>query len=122
SLENALESPASSGSPPPLAWPQKIMMAPARKFSILSMPSWRILEQSNPGGISGLMRWGLGAMLYFCRVRAALETGPGRAGNAPKPTSARKTPARAMERPIRTRKLKNADCEVDFFFMNGVGY
>ena len=28
------------------------MIAPARKFSILSMPSWRILEQSKPGGTS----------------------------------------------------------------------
>src|SRR5437588_2861827 len=63
------------------------------------------------------MCWGLGAMLYFCNVRAALETGPGGAGNAPKPTSARKAPASATNRPNRTRRLKKADCEVDFFFM-----
>ena len=31
------------------------MIAPARKFSILSMPNWRILEQSNIAGTSGLM-------------------------------------------------------------------
>src|SRR5262245_38151118 len=58
SLENAREPADASGSPP-FASPQKIMMAPARKFSILSMPRWRILEQSNPGGMSGLMYWDL---------------------------------------------------------------
>ncbi len=35
----------------------------------------------------------------------------------PKPASARKTPARTINRPIKTRRLKKADCEVDFFFI-----
>jgi hypothetical protein len=39
--------------------------------------------------------------------------------NAPVASSARKTPARKTNRPIKTRKLKKADCEVDFFFMDG---
>ena len=32
-------------------------------------------------------------------------------------SSARKTPAMAMNTPTKTRKLKNADCELDFFFI-----
>src|SRR5205085_2509323 len=125
SLENALELPASSGSPPPLAWPQKTMIAPARKFSILSMPSWRILEQSNPGGISGLTCCDLVVILWFCcdrGKRGCEETpGPDISGFA-MASSARETPARATNIPNKTRKLKNADCEVDFFFISGVGY
>src|SRR6266850_5291051 len=37
------------------------------------------------------------------------------AEKAPKPSSARKTPARTTNRPIKTRRLKKADCDVDFF-------
>ena len=33
--------------------------------------------------------------------------------------ASRDTPASATNRPIKTRRLKNADCEVDFFFMSG---
>ena len=33
--------------------------------------------------------------------------------------ASRETPVSATNRPIKTRRLKNADCEVDFFFMNG---
>ena len=33
------------------------------------------------------------------------------------PASARETPASTMNRPIKTRRLKKADCEADFFFM-----
>src|SRR5262245_1479433 len=40
SLEKALAVPPSSGSPPPFASPQKIVIAPARRFSILSIPNW----------------------------------------------------------------------------------
>jgi hypothetical protein len=32
-------------------------------------------------------------------------------------SSASESPARAINRPTKTRRLKNADCEVDFFFM-----
>ena len=39
------------------------------------------------------------------------------AENVPRPSSARKTPARTINRPIKTRRLKKADCEADFFFM-----
>ena len=109
------------------AWPQKIMMAPARKFSILSMPSWWILEQSKPGGTSGLMYWDLVVTLILgcaCEVR-------GMRGGAPTPVlngfaavanwlkASRETPVSATNRPIKTRRLNNADCEVDFFFMSG---
>src|SRR4029453_11872265 len=38
---------------PPSIAPQAIMIAPARKFSCLSMPSPSILEQSNPTGTRG---------------------------------------------------------------------
>ncbi len=40
------------------------------------------------------------------------------AENVPRPASARKTPANTMQRPIKTRRLKKADCEADFFFMS----
>src|SRR5262249_47444389 len=39
--------------------------------------------------------------------------------NAPKPSRAQKTPAKARTKPRRTRRFKKADCEVDFFFMRG---
>src|SRR5262245_13013950 len=93
----------------------KIIMPPARMFSFLSIPSSSIRKQSNPAGTSGSMD-----ALYCCAC----------AENTPKPSSARKTPARAIHRPIMTRRLKNppwlrlrrarADCEVDFFFIGGV--
>ena len=38
--------------------------------------------------------------------------------NVPRLASVRKTPARRMNRPIKTRKLKKADREADFFFMD----
>src|SRR6266704_2991339 len=40
--------------------------------------------------------------------------------NVPMPSSATKMPVRQRTEPIRTRRLKKADCEVDFFFINGV--
>src|SRR5260370_42611735 len=39
------------------------------------------------------------------------------AANASRATSAREIPASAMHRPIKTRRLKKADFEADFFFM-----
>ena len=45
--------------------------------------------------------------LYRCAVR----------GEGVKAASARETPASAMHRPIKTRRLKKADFEADFFFM-----
>src|SRR5215475_11698457 len=99
------------------------MMAPARKFSILSMPSWRILEQSNPGGTRGLMYWDLLVTLYLpgdgATTRLAGTVRPAGFAVASAPNASSETPARAINRPTKTRRLKNADCEVDFFFMNG---
>jgi hypothetical protein len=40
--------------------------------------------------------------------------------NAPEPSSATKTPMRQKTEAIKTRKLKKADCEVDFVFINEV--
>ena len=34
--------------------------------------------------------------------------------------ASRETPVSATNRPIKTRRLKNADWEVDFFFISGV--
>src|SRR5438552_7235295 len=53
-------------------------------------------------------------ILCFCCAFRELAAN---AENVPKPASARKTPARTMNRPIKTRRLKNADFEADFFFM-----
>ena len=44
------------------------------------------------------------------------------AANTLRPASAREMPARAINRPIKTRGLKNADFEVGFFFMGMNGY
>jgi hypothetical protein len=55
-------------------------------------------------------------ILGFCCACAELAVSP---ENVPRPISARKTPARTINRPIKTRGLKNADCEVNFFFMSG---
>ena len=40
--------------------------------------------------------------------------------NAPVPNSATAMPARQKRAAIKTRRLKKADCEVDFFFMDEV--
>src|SRR5215475_6514843 len=94
-------------------------MAPARRFSCLSIPSCLILEQSNIAGTSGSMEdWVV--TLYLNGPAGAL-----RPAGAPRPagfavaSKASENPVRATNRPTRTRRLKNADCEVDFFFMNG---
>ena len=41
------------------------------------------------------------------------------AENVPRLASARKTPVRTTNSPIKTRRLKKADREADFFFMSG---
>src|SRR6266516_2162503 len=94
----------------PVTSPQAIMIAPARMFSCLSMPFARIVEQSNPTGTRRSLE--LVITLYFCSVCASAE-------NVPKPRSARKTPAKTINTPIKIRRLKQADCETDFFFMSG---
>src|SRR5438105_4703953 len=54
-------------------------------------------------------------LVFFCCAFAGLKA---LAENVPRPASARKTPVRTTSRPIKTRKLKKADREADFFFMN----
>jgi hypothetical protein len=55
--------------------------------------------------------------LYFC---GTFEEFAALAENAPKPSSARKTPARTINRPIKMRGSRNANCETDFFSMGGM--
>src|SRR5262249_22864716 len=59
---------------------------------------------------AGLSLWLPGFWLGLWAV--ALE-------NAPTPSNARNTPARAMNRPMKTRRFKKADWESDFFFIRG---
>jgi hypothetical protein len=87
------------------------------------MPNWRILEQSNPGGTNEVMDWDLVVTLYFCCALAPTEADgrlPCPNGLAPK--SASETPVMPTNRPAKMRRLKKADCEVDFFFMRICGY
>src|SRR5213080_2006029 len=96
------------------------MIAPARRFSCLSMPSCLILEQSNATGTSGSIEdWVVTLYLPGDGATTRLWDAPRTAGlavaNAPKASS--EIPARATNSPTKTRRLKNADCEVDFFFM-----
>jgi len=53
-------------------------------------------------------------ILCFCCALAGFAAV---AENVPRLTSARKTPAKTINRPIKTRRLKKADREADFFFM-----
>src|SRR6266436_5048821 len=55
-------------------------------------------------------------LVFLCCAFAGLKAF---AENVPRPASARKTPVRTTNSPIKTRKLKKADREADFFFMNG---
>src|SRR5439155_25504555 len=116
SLENALPCEAL----PPSDRPQKIIMEPARKFSCLSMPSSLMREQSIAAGTSGSMA--LEAMPYFCCISASCAAD--RLFFCPNGLAARSAsemPVIPTNSPIKTRGLKNADREVDFFFMCGYG-
>src|SRR5438874_8813502 len=55
-------------------------------------------------------------LVFFCCAVAGLKAF---AENVPRPASARKTPVRTTNSPIKTHRLKKADREADFFFMNG---
>ena len=55
-------------------------------------------------------------LVFCCCAFAELKA---LAENVPRPASARKTPVRTTNSPIKTRRLKKADREADFFFMNG---
>ena len=72
-----------------------------------------MVEQSNPGG-RRLRSIDLVEVFCFCCARAELAAF---AENVPKPSSANKRPAKNTNRPIKTRRLKKADFEVEFFFM-----
>src|SRR6266481_4731612 len=90
---------------PPCASPHAIMIAPARKFSCLSIPSSLIREQSNPTGTSG----SVDCIMTCCLSWASAE-------NAPKPSSVMTTLAAQKTEATRRRRV-NGDCEVEFFFM-----
>src|SRR6266568_6881322 len=70
-----------------------------------------MVAQSNAGGRPWML-----IILCFCWAFARLAA---IAENVPRPASAKKTPVRTVNKPIKTRKLKKADREADFFFMNG---
>jgi hypothetical protein len=91
----------------------------AAKFSIVSILSWWIFEQSKPGG-SMLMSMDLVSGLYFCcfaGLAADGRDGPVLRANGLAAKSASDTPVMQTSSPTKTRRLKNADREVDFFFM-----
>ena len=67
------------------------------------------MAQSNPGGRPAML-----IILCVCCAFAELAVSP---ENVPRPITARKTPVRTTNSPIKTRRLKNADCEVDFCFI-----
>src|SRR5256885_6116708 len=93
------------------------MIAPARRFSCLSMPSCLILEQSNAVGTSGSIEDWVVTLYLKGPAGALVPAGAPRPNGFAVASSASETPARATNRPTKKRRLKNADCEVDFFFM-----
>ena len=50
----------------------------------------------------------------FCRTP---RTPAAVAENTPNPASAMNAPIRMIDSPVKTRRLKKADCDVDFFFI-----
>src|SRR6266446_6269972 len=79
-----------------------------------------MVEQSNPTGTRGSLE--LVMILYFC---SACTTLAAVAEKAPKPTSARKTPARTINTLIKTRRSKKPHGEAPLFFIRsslGVEY
>src|SRR6266481_790942 len=71
-----------------------------------------MVEQSNPGGRPWML-----IIFCFCCAWAELAV---IAENVPRPASARKTPARTVHTPIRTRRLKKA-WQAFFYFFCGLG-
>src|SRR4030095_12312695 len=55
-------------------------------------------------------------LVFFCCAFAEREA---LGENVPRPANANETPAKTTNRPIKTRRLKKADREADFFFMSG---
>jgi hypothetical protein len=83
----------------------------------VSMPSWWILEQSNPGG----RMKGLVLAFFFCcftGFTAGARDGRVLRANGLAAKSASETPVMPTSRAAKMRKLKKAEREVDFFFMN----
>src|SRR5438874_3112406 len=88
------------------------MMSPASMLSCLLIPRLKTCEQSNPGGntlgsMGGVAGW------VCCWFLTVLRPN-GFAAN-----SASETPASTIRTPSKTRGLKKAECEADFFFMGG---
>src|SRR6266480_2556454 len=83
------------------------MMAPARKFSCLSIPSSRILEQSNIAGTSGSLEDPVVTLYFGCAFAAPEADGPLERPNGLAPKSASERPVIPTNRPTKTRRLKN---------------
>src|SRR5215469_11117141 len=69
-----------------------------------------MVEQSKPGG-RRLRSIDLVAVFCFCCACAEL------AAVGENPSSAKETPVPTTKTPIKMRRLKKSDCEVDLFFM-----
>src|SRR5437660_750663 len=95
------------------------MIMPALRFSALSMPNSLILEQSNPGG-RARKSMDLARGLYFWLFFAEGAAVPRTNGLAAK--SASETPVMQTSRPAKTRRLKKAEFEVEFFFIFGYAF
>jgi len=79
----------------------------------------------NPGPVTGIAIGDFNGDI-FPDVAASTPTGvavwANRLENAPMPSSATKTPPRQRPEASRTRRLKKADFEVDFFFIDEVKF
>ena len=123
SLENALERRLVSGSPPLCLAAVNHDRAGPEVFHPINA------ELANLGTVKSRRNkrangWDLVVILYCgcaCVVRACEEAPtPGLNGFAAVANwlkASRETPVSATNRPIKTRRLKNADWEVDFFFI-----
>src|SRR5438552_17771231 len=81
------------------------------------MTSCIILEQSHATGTSESVEDWVVTRYWAGDGATTRLAGATRTAGFAVASSASETPARAINRPTKTRRLKNADCEVDFFFM-----
>src|SRR5437762_5987199 len=96
------------------------MIAPARRFSCLSMPSCLTFEQSNAAGTSGSMD-DLVVTLYLSGEGATTRlVGAPRPGGFAVASSASDTAASPINSPTKTRRLKNADVKWISFSLDEV--
>ena len=99
--------------------------ASARRSSIPPLPrnvrqvSQILVQTDRTDHLHDVRRLCAGSVL--CRIGPSSVLGPGALGaeNAPEPSSATATPKRQRTEAIKTRRLKKADFEVDFFFIDG---